>query len=169
MALPEDDFLDMAGDKATLKACPNGGYQCSHVINDSSGGAEKGRWQLIAWGYADDMRDEQAFVIDQCGRLLRPDKTVDLMKKFQAEVAQVETWSDIPQDCLVLYWCRQWLSAKADCRVIKRPESMDITDAQKSRVKMLQTKLQNIWSEKQKHNLREKSNEMRICTVCWEL
>lgn len=170
MSQPNTDVLDFSRYEDLETACPDGGYMFSHILRDPNAGQPRSvdaeRWQLCAWHYTDDRRGERVFVIDQYGRLLKPDKLLNRKKKFYAEVAKIETWLDIQPSWLVLHWVVPMLGGKHDCKVVHRPA--EITAEQAGRVRAIQRQIAKEWGE----NFRQYSQgteEMLDPTVQWDL
>lgn len=125
--------------KQEIMGCCPAGYMISHETNGN-------HWTVAGWHYADDMRGERIFVIDEYGRLRAPSRTFETKKEFLAETAVFEAWNDPEEECLILSWALKSPNEGHQCGVLKRPD--ELSTAQKDRVRLIQKNLMKEWREK---------------------
>ncbi len=73
---------------------------------------------LQSFHFLDAMSGEQAFVIAPDGRLIKPDQAEDFTDVYEGNMAQLETWSYIPEDYLVLHWRLRDFESGHECSIL---------------------------------------------------
>lgn len=108
-------------------------------------GLEPSSERICLWAYRDDIGTEDCYVVDRCGRLVRPTMTKDYRDRFLdgVELAEYRIWENLPASALVLSWSKPSTSEQHEFKVIIEPDH--VTSAQLERVAILTRSIVDVW------------------------
>lgn len=98
---------------------------------------------LVRWCYEDDISIAETYVVDFKGRLIAPDNIRDACHKFGEDVkkAGFYTWTQLPENVLILFWNKPSISEPHEFIVHQRPAAISV--AQYERVLWIEAKIRS--------------------------
>ncbi len=139
-----EEMLDQSLSKSKSKLCDIG-------IPGFTRGAESIRF----WCYEDAISMTEGWVIDECGRLIAPDKIEDILKtpdghpNFGTDtvMAEYRSWENLPGDSvLAISWSKPSINENHEFYINLEP--IAVTTAQYERVAMLKTQIQKQYADR---------------------